>query len=366
MNNSVWPYEELTIQVTTEGRCVFATPWFSRQIQLLPEFREEFMQFFERPSDYPVTSQVQYWSQLFGESLGDPLFYILPRATSLNAQTDVHVVKDGSARLRELQNQFVKNETNLSDDIKKNLLLRDWDAEALLGLSQIPGTEQYDPISLFSAMRRFYYLDALHFDQTIAMYEEVREFKKTSDEKFRKAMAVVSRQNYEVTHRCQEVLAPALELAQSARAALTEFMQAEKGHDNLLRRGLQELDANVIHQPALPVTTHLLDVFKTNAQSNFLAFALTVSLFEETSPDGGTDPLTRTLLENGEEKAAEAFLRHGQINDEGGHENMGVVFLQNMAPIDKAYALEAIEMGEAVSKVINVYTTQIRDEIRRK
>jgi hypothetical protein len=363
MNFSVWPYEELTVRPGKEGRCLFFTPWFARSLQIREDLREDFLHFFARPADFPPSSQGQFWTALFGPNLGDPLFYILPRGAEALSGLDAHRSGKGREQAEALQSQFFAGTPSLGGEIKSKIGLRDWDHEALLHVSQIPGTEVYDPISLFSALRRFYYLDALHFDQTIAMYDEVRALKKVSKDLFRQGAAILSRQNYEVTRRCQEILAPALEIAQSSQKLLQDFMQAEKGHDTLLRRGLEELGADSESAAALPVTAHLLDLFKLNAGANFLALAFTVSIFEETAPDGGLDPLSRLLLENGEEKAAHPFLLHGQINDEGGHEAMGIVLLQNMGPVNLAYATEAIALSEGISKVMNVYTTEIREAI---
>lgn len=364
MINSVWPYEEIAVRPGKNGCYQLATPWFAREIQVKPEFQEQFSTFFERPTELSMQDRVMMWSNVFSSNLGDPLFYFLPRSFEKTEAIDVHRPANGIADAKALETRFFAANPDLSSQVRTKIEFRDWDQEGLLSLSQIAETDLYDPRALFSALRRFYYLDSVEFDQTIQMYNDVRALQAESQEKFRQAAAIIARQNFEVTRRCQEVLSPALTLAQSARSELQDFIQSEKGHDNLLRRGLLELGMDPLETSSLPVTNYLLDFFKLTASQNFLAFAYTVSLFEETSNDGGVDPLTKLLLENGEEKAAQPFLRHSEINDGGHHEQIGLDLIARMGPIGREYALETIQLCEQVSKIVNVYTMQIREQIQ--
>ena len=361
MINAVWPYEEIAVRPGNNGCYQLSTPWFARDIQVKPEYQEQFSRFFERPTDLSMEDRVNLWSNILSANIGDPLFYFLPRTQEKFITNDIHETSNGRAKAAAFHTAFLKS--NPSSQVRSKLELRDWDQDGIRSLSRIPTTETYDPRALFAALRRFYYLDSVDFDQTILMYDEVRELRELSQQKFRHAAAIISRQNFEVTRRCQDVLTPALELAQSARPELQEFIQSEKGHDNLLRRGLLELGSDPLTTQALPVTTYLLDFFKLTASENFLAFAFTVSLFEETANDGGVDPLTKLLLENGEEKAAQPFLKHSEINDGGHHEQIGLDLIRHMGPISRDYADEVIELCEQVSKIVNVYTMQIREQI---
>ena len=365
MKSSVWPYEEVQISPRQDGSYLLKTPWFARVLEISDKFKKQYQDFFSCPTDYSFNQQRELWTGLLGARLADPLVYILPRQQVGQYGPDHHMPAPNLNENLAMVQRFLKLTVGLSSQVITNLSLRDWDQDVILKMSQISNTDLYDPVALFSVLRRFYYLDCLDLDQTAKMYDFTRSLS-SSPGQFRLVMGIIARQNFEVTRRCQEVLMPALKLAASAEKDLADFMKSEKGHDQLLRRGLEELKLLLADDCALPVTTLLLDAFKLNAESNFLAFAFTVSLFEESSPDGGTDPLTRALTDGGEQKAAQSFLIHSQINDGGHHDHIGLQLIAKMAPVSRDYALQAISLSEQLSKIFNTYTTQIFEKIQQR
>ena len=82
---------------------------------------------------------------------------------------------------------------------------------------------------------------------------------------------------------------------------------------------------------------------------------MAVDYFERSSYEK-MDPLATLLKKGGFDEAAKQINRHMEINDVGEHENMGLQFLERMAPCSPEYVREALHLAEAVSVVMNSVT----------
>jgi hypothetical protein len=356
----LFPYEEMQARIDSPNSLELFTPWFTRKTQL-PASAQDLASFTDFLAHGTKKSP---WSKFATRFAEDPLFYYLPRPQLGSCSLDQHA-STGLTGLNALLASFRATHPDQAT-LLSHAWTRDWDTEAILAMSRIPDAKGvvYDPISIFSAIRRFYYLDLIEFDKTQAMYLHLYALRGQPSH-FRDCSYVVAYQNFEVTRRCAEILAPALPLAQSARKILAAFIGAESGHHLIMQKGLNEFGicaTSPLSQP-LPFTTLMLDLFKTTAGNNFLAFAFAISLFEE-EPQDGKDPLTEMVRAGGNEKAAIYFEQHFQINKAGGHDRFGIHLVQRMGPVTRAYAVEAIAFAEAMSKIYNSYTTSILQNLQ--
>lgn len=364
MEQFFWPYEEIQIHPVNETQIVLKTPWFMRTLEIAEDQHILLQKIISAPDQYSFLEQRDFWTNFFAPLHMDPILYRLPRPLSQLQGLDQHRCGSVSDLERSIASFLTQHQSGLSEKILSLGVKRDWDKEALIQFAKIPDAEAYDPISLFTVLRRFYYLDAIEFDQTAAMYAFMDQLQE-DERRFSVGSYLIAYQNYEVTRRCQEILAPALDIAQTSQEDLRHFIQAEHGHDKLLYKALSEFDRESLGsvERVLPMTTLLLDLFKYNAQKNYLSFAFTVSLFEESSPTG-KDPLTEMLKKGQAQEAANYFDIHYGINDQGEHHNIGTHLLTHMGPVTHEYALEAAHLCEAISKVLNLYTTNIFEVIQ--
>ncbi|MBN8539826.1 MAG: hypothetical protein J0L82_05525 [Deltaproteobacteria bacterium] len=88
------------------------------------------------------------------------------------------------------------------------------------------------------------------------------------------------------------------------------------------------------------------------AERNLLAFSMVVDIFERTDYQD-TDPMSALLNAGGETAAGKQIDIHREINDAGEHENIALGFLAHMAPVDEAYAREALRLAELTTLVIH-------------
>ena len=106
-----------------------------------------------------------------------------------------------------------------------------------------------------------------------------------------------------------------------------------------------------------------MDLLRQSASRNLLGFALAVDIFERASYTE-KDPLASFLSEGGYERAAKQIDVHKKINDLGDHENVSLGLLEKMAPVDRAYATEALRLAEAVSQAVLGVSAQILDAVK--
>jgi hypothetical protein len=242
---------------------------------------------------------------------------------------------------------------------------REWDLDACLNFSRIPGTDLYDPLSVFSVFRRFYFLDVMDYDQTSSLYDYI---KSTSSQSlaFAEATALIGKQTLEVTSRCREILTPALKNAGAAEAVLTDFIQAEEGHDKIARSALRKIaEQSGNREPAVSTLELSLELFKDSGVDCFLAFAFAISMFEQGSYDG-KDPFAELMRFGGLTEAAALTQCHFDINENGKHDAVAIDLIKEMPPVPKIYVEVAIEVAELLSKAFNQFSAQILYQIQNK
>ncbi|MEQ1875165.1 MAG: hypothetical protein ABL958_00875 [Bdellovibrionia bacterium] len=365
---NLWPYDEVKISGDArEPRMVtVSTPWLKFKMEVeadeVPRLQTLIEKLSSEDGAQPDFNDVQWFFQSLASY---PLTYVLPRPESfgidshevsqqkLNQTSPVALLRDLCANSN--INQAIERFQSRTGEWKWT-----WDHEAALGFAQVEGG--FDPETLFSIARRFHLLNDIEWNKTGEMLEYVRGLK-NDPAAFQSASALIVRQNHYITEQCESVLKAGLPTSQSSYAAVSEFIQAEAGHDIILSRALKSLGADAATTKVLDTTVVLMEVFREVAKRNFLAFAMVVDIFERTSYQGG-DPLASLLRAGGHDTAARQADIHRDINDSGGHENIALGFLAEMKAVDSEYAQEALRLAEVATLTIHQLSSETLDLLR--
>jgi hypothetical protein len=366
-----WPYDEVSVSADSNkpGRFNISTPWLSLSVNVEPKDLARALKISDKMKAGEIGLQDADDLHWFFKSLDKYSFaYILPRSSAFgsdthelsNLPTDCESPKtmllstiDGISEL-----SYVKN---FSEGIVGKTPWT-WDVEAALEFSKVP--DGHDPESLFSIARRFHLLNDIEWNKTADLLEFVRSLR-SEIENFRYASAVVARQNHYVTQLCDEVLKTALPLSQSAHFEVSEFIQAEVGHDKILTKAIQSLGYEPDQLPLENSVVCLMELFRASAARNLLAFAMVTDIFERTSYRA-EDPFASVLKEGGHSYAAKQFDVHRDINDAGEHENVALEFLNFMKPVNTAYAAEALRFAELATLVIHQLSAETLERLKTR
>ncbi len=348
-----WPYDEVALESGEEPHSIIVkTPWIQAKVNLPEEYQEKGATLLAKFQAGEVTlKDIEIVNWFFCNFDSYPLSYILATPKS----GDVHRVQGNDfsgATIETVISSVSKDDVETVSKVLANLPRKAfvWDSEAALTFSKV-GNEIH-PESLFTIVRRYHLLELLENDIGKEVFKFIENLPR---EDFAQAVSRIVKQNLYVTEKCNSSLAPAVQIAQSARALVEHFIQQEKGHDRLLTTALKSIVEKPEEVPVSIQTITLMNLLKLTAERNFLAFAMAVDFFERSSYEK-MDPLALLLLKGGFDEAAKQINRHMDINDAGGHENMGLKFLESMAPCSREYAQEALYLAEAVSLVMNSVT----------
>lgn len=362
-----WPYDEVTASrdSSLSHRFHFSAPWLKFHVDIEPHHVERTAQVVEKLGAGEITpDDLSEINWLFASLAKYPMAYILPRVG--NFGRDKHEVLNPikqntpSEMFLELtkSSPFQTEIKNIADRYLTKEWM--WDAPSALEFSKVDSG--YDPQALFSVARRFHLLNDLECNRTADLLEKVSAFAPLSAE-FKKATALMIRGNHYVTQKCDGVLRPSLALAQGADETVREFIQAESGHDVILAQALKSMDVDPDKAFVLESIKVLMEIFGLIARKNFLAFSMVVDIFERTSYQA-EDPFAALLRKGGYPEAAKHLDHHREINDSGEHENAALGFLDEMAPVDADYAMEAVLLAELTTQVAHLVSLETLERIQ--
>lgn len=363
-----WPYDEVTVSkdIGSESGFILATPWLKIRLNLPVEHVARAESFVNKLNQGLLTGHdLDDVNWFFSNLATYPLAYILPRVEIEGL--DSHEIQNSNLNLTSPQ-ELILSLTQKSSEFAsisvfaQKRLTRPWtwDIDAALQFSHT--NQKYDPQSLFSIARRFHLLNDIESNVTAKVLQTVQNLK-SNPEKFRKASALVLRQNHYITEQCESVLSEALKISKNATEDVQNFIQAESGHDKILAKAVSSLGVSPEETPVLSSAIALMEVFRFVAQRNLLAFAMVVDIFERTSYQD-VDPMAKVLNDGGESVAGRQIDIHRDINDSGGHENVALDFISNMQAVDESYAREALQLSELATLVIHQLSPETIDIIR--
>lgn len=338
-----WPYEELKVEKLEDPRAFrFETPWYSSIVTVSEDGAKLFERLFsEDPSRKSPELLLNEYSLALSPLIHEPFAYILPQVSS---NPGLHGELAG---------------------MKPPAFNATWDVETALTLAKVPGTETFSPLSLFSVMRRFFFLDAMEADGTRELYTYLGDL---SPARSQNSLAFIVSQNLHVTRKAHEVLSAALPRAGSGEEALMDFIKAETGHDRIMQAALEAFDQSEMETWATevhPATRGLMETFRHVAQNHFLAFALAVNLFERPHAEK-VHPLTTLLRKFGYGLAAARYEQHHEINEAGDHDQIGLDLVRGMQPVSRAYAEDALRWGELMTRAVTAHSASLLKALKEK
>ncbi|MES2768724.1 MAG: hypothetical protein V4596_06210 [Bdellovibrionota bacterium] len=358
-----WPYDEVRMKGDTQdlNKFYLTCPWLSFQFKIESPLNLELRSVIKKLESEMIDQECfQVLNQVFSQISDYPVAYCLPRKE--NFGTDTHELQEKKLNLENPQKSFEDLFPHYKSFAQNQLPAEwSWDVEQTLEFTKTKGG--YDPLSLFSVLRRFHLLNDLEFNETGKLFQHLTDLS-NDPEKLKKSTALVLRQNHYVTTRCKEVLSAAIPIAQSVKKEIEEFIEAEAGHDRIIMKGLKTLNPNPENIAVLEASTVLMDLFKFIAQRNLLAFSAVVDVFERTSYRE-EDPLASILKKEGMHEASRMVDIHREINDKGDHENVALKFLSAMKPVSREYAIETLRVAELNTLVVHQNSKMILEAIKK-
>lgn len=365
-----WPYDEvLASKGQRPHQFTFSTPWLTASIEVNAVQAPAVDSIVKKMNEGTLgAGDLPQVSWLFTALAEYPFAYRLPLAKLpsgldspqvIDAEFSSHTPRSGLLALGPLDGDTahaireIATRDAFDGDWK-------WDFEASLALSATEGG--HDPVTLFSVARRFHLVDSAEKNRTGELYEYIRTLHGDVP-RFREASALVVRQNHYVTQLCDRSLRPALVTAGRAEHEVLEFIEAEAGHDAIMSRAIEAMGIDPEAVPVIAPVRALMELFAAVGRRNFLAFAMVVDYFERSSYQEH-DPLADMLTGGGQVQAARHVDVHKEINDSGGHENAALGFLNDMGPVDAAYATEALKLAELVTNTMHLVSAVLLETIR--
>jgi hypothetical protein len=358
-----WPYDEITIsEGVKRSQIVIDSPWLKTTVELEDSQIERAKILIRKFSENTINGKdLPEVNWLFSSLSAYPLSYFLPRG-SWEQGLEVYQVKS-NLYLKFEPREFIEkslfesgNHEELASVSLNKLFEGGWKWDHINSL-QFSTTEYgIDPVTLLSVARRFHLLSSVESNGTEELYKYVQSLK-NDKEIYKKACGLMVRQNHYVTELCNSSLKPALKNTKSAVQAVQNFLDEEYGHDRILNQAIKTLVDDPLSVKVLDCTKILMDLLSYSAKTNFLAFAMVVDFFERSSYQK-IDPLAAVLLDGGHDQAAGQINKHMDINDEGGHENIALDFLKTMGPISEEFAIEALQISEVTTNVMNLISSE--------
>jgi hypothetical protein len=357
-----WPYEELKVSKLDEPQAfLFETPWHSSVIRTTEKGAVLFERAFRQDASHSPTELLDLYSKVLSQTLGSPYSYILAQSQMGNVP--------GSDTPSGLKLEVFQTPQSLAAALKisdKHLPAEwTWDLDALLSIAQVPDSEFYSPLSLYSAFLRFFYLEATSKDQTMSLYKDLPAICKTQ-ENTQSALAYLISQNLRVTQRCASILTTALTHAGNNEDLLRDFIEAESGHDKIMSHALKAFPETALKDWTLkfhPATDALMDIFQGLAEHNFMGFAFAICLFERPQFEK-VHPVTRMLQEVSLDEAAKRYERHHAINEAGDHDHIGYEMIAEIPLLSKAEAMKAVRFCEAFSIIMTSHSAALLKSIQ--
>ena len=225
-----------------------------------------------------------------------------------------------------------------------------WETENVLEFARCGDGQHYDPHSLYTILRRFYFVQAAEQDATPRLYRTLSELQGKPE--FQQLAAFILRQNHEVTRQCRSCITPARERTNEPEK-VDQFLDSEAGHDLMLQKAVESLGYKVETIPVVSSVQGLLGLLAYAAEKNFLAFCCMLPMFER--DDYATKDRLATVLEAGGcIAAAKQVQRHKDINGTAGHDDMGWALLaSNTNAISATQLTATVHLVEVASRFMN-------------
>jgi hypothetical protein len=339
------PYDEVTLSPgDASDRVVLTTPWV--QFEFTAEFtspgaREALIEdvntrHIHEGNYFALNSILTDLSQF-------PIAYLLPRADLAGKP-----IQRRSSAAPQSPSALVKAATGREP---KSPFEWQWNLDWAEKFCAVPGDVTFDPVSVFSVLRRFHLLHMSNFGKGRYLYKNLSRLG-SGDPKFLPFARSILRQNHRVTELCESSLSPALDHAGESRPMLEKFIHSERGHDRLLEKSIRALGEEPAKIEVLPEVEGLMAYLKHVASTDYVAFC-TMLFYFESDFVGGRNPMVEILKDSPYAAATVGLETHDKVNHEGDHENVSFELLDALGPITQEELISAVRLAETGSYLMS-------------
>lgn len=359
---NLWPYEELTVTKIGDTRSFrFETPWYASEIHTSDSGADIINNLFieKKYSDYSKEEIFKLLNSCLLPLIHEPYSYII---SDFNLISDEYEIQNSLTDLNDENDTPQKKFEHYGLDSNFCASQWSWDLQSIFQMTRLD-KNFYSPVSLYSTMRRFFYLEASEKDQTKNLYNNLPHIIDNSDQA-KNILAYIINQNLYVTQQCEKVLNAALPFADDNAELLHDFMISERGHDQIMQNAINAFP-NGVAPWALEVhksTRHLMDLFHQIAKNDFFAFAFSIYLFERPHFEK-YHPVTQLLKKYHFANVAEKYETHHIINNKGNHDQIAFKIIQNIKPLSFAEAKSSVRWIEAMTWAITAHSENLLKSI---
>lgn len=316
------PYESVKVEWNSDKTGLYVSlPWVSLEIEVFVQDRqwvEEAITYLHK--DWTNQSVQRFLNELSGCDIA----YSSPRSiddigTGLTLSDEPNLLAEDALKTPLSFSKFICQNTEDITDVSLPQAW-EWDLEKICRVSNIKGTDLYDPITIVSYLKGMLLAsDAMtdsYRQELPVLLDQLRE---RSEPKFFTFMLMMLRQTHYITEKFQQYVPLVLNIFSEAATEIQQFIDEEKGHDKLMELSLSALgcenpdDIKVLKENIL-----IMELLNFAVNSTPLAFTVLVGYFEG-GHYGDADPLAEVLKKSSVPKSAFGYERHFEINRDGDH-----------------------------------------------
>ena len=347
------PYEELTLSLEADRLRLFA-PWTAIDCRLgdVPTDLLPVVDAINSRALDPLT--VPKVSAFLRQFQNEPIAYALPRRGTIPAPIRPALGfgrSDSPIRLLQLLGAAAKR--GVTDELWIWLANWDfeewsWDCGSALAFAKQNASDAFDPLSLFTVIRREQLKDSLSSGLEARLRSELQDLAWRDDTAFRSLAALCLRQYHYAATKWHDCIRPALRI--SEEADIVGYVESSVGCDRYYAKALTDLGYKPAEVPVVAATKWLLRLVEWTSRHNFLAFAAIIDQFERASR---IEALLTSLFEGrGLLQASRALDLKARIKAEESSDRVALAGLEKWTAIDTAYARDGFRIAEAANRLL--------------
>ena len=337
--------QELKVKLLKENNLSLSTPWLKIQCKV----DEKIYSYLENQAEDKFIKGTKLQEKRFWPFLKNftsyPISTIPPREEK-GLEKEIYSEKYSLDLERTYKQESLKYpKYNISEEEVK---------KALNYSQSLLAADVYDPLSLLSYLRiSAHRIEAQQGFLSNTLAKHLKKLSDCDDKKFIQAVAVLLKENYIITKKCDWALKPASKLHPQISQDVEKFRQEEKGHDKLLLKSLYSLGITDVEKILYPEEINfMMQALHRGACQHVLAFLAILGWFEgEDYID--SDHLYKLMEKKDKsQKALRHLKEHDEINARGGHHLVAFEMGKKLPLVDKNTCLNACYL---FSKYLSYY-----------
>jgi hypothetical protein len=360
----ILPYSSISIQWrNNEQEFTLSLPWVSLEVEVSPQDTSWIKRATNRLHIDPLCQEVQQFLKFFDEY---NVFYNKPRSledSSLVLEQSNINCSEIDLRTPKSLYQWILNTSSFSLNVPLSAGW-EWDLEEIYEVSAIEKSLYFDPCTIFSFLKgKILEIDTKVHENRQHFYFLLDKLREKDEVSFFQFMGKMLKQTHYTCICFQRHIPLILEIFPSGRAEIEEYIQQEKGHEQLMERSLYFLGTSPALLEPFPEVVFLMECFKKAVESSSLLFILTINFFEGNfySP---SDPWADILKKSSCPKAALGQEKHFKLNKQKNHNTVAETLAKKLPFQTKeqvTYAIRVIElMVWAGNKLDQLLVSQVQ------